>query len=101
MAWFFKRRSNSGAWRALTLLCSMSRVPLDADPADAKWRAIEAWGSRQAGSTPLLWLDKACIDQQRIDESLAALPVYLSGCNELLIVVGPTYTRRLWCMLPI
>ena len=43
--------------------------------------------------------DKACIDQQRIDESLAALPVYLSGCQDLLVVVGPTYTRRLWCVM--
>ena len=44
-------------------------------------------------------LDKACIDQQKIDESLAALPVYLSGCQDLLIIVGPTYTRRLWCVM--
>ena len=47
----------------------------------------------------MLWLDKACIDQLRIDESLAALPVYLSGCQDLLILVGPTYTRRLWCIM--
>ena len=25
--------------------------------------------------------------------------MYLSGCKELLIVVGPTYTRRLWCVM--
>ena len=31
-----------------------------------------------------------------IDESLAALPVYLSGCKELLVVAGATYTTRLW-----
>ena len=42
---------------------------------------------------------QACIDQQKIDESLAALPVYLSGCQDLLVVVGPTYTRRLWCVM--
>ena len=50
-------------------------------------------------ANPMLWLDKACIDQQKIDESLAALPVYLSGCRDLLILVGSTYTRRLWCVM--
>ena len=67
------------------------------DDAAAKWAALSGWASGQ--KEPVLWLDKACIDQQRIDESLAALPVYLSGCKELLIVVGPTYTRRLWCVM--
>ena len=67
------------------------------DDPSAKWTALSAWGNKNAGA--LLWLDKACIDQQKIDESLAALPVYLSGCKELLIVVGPTYTRRLWCVM--
>ena len=28
---------------------------------------------------------------------MAALPVYLSGCKEMLVLVGPTYCSRLWC----
>ena len=44
----------------------------------------------------MLWLDKACIDQQNISASLACLPVFLSGCKQLLIVPGPTYVHRLW-----
>ena len=36
-----------------------------------------------------------------IDESLAALPVYLSGCKTLLVVAGATYTTRLWCVMEI
>ena len=67
------------------------------DDAAAKWQALSTWSSSKAN--PILWLDKACIDQQKIDESLAALPVYLSGCQDLLIIVGPTYTRRLWCVM--
>ena len=27
------------------------------------------------------------------------LPVFLSGCNTLLILCGPTYLHRLWCVL--
>ena len=41
---------------------------------------------------------KACIDQQNIDQSLACLPVYLAGCQKLLVVAGPTYVQRLWCI---
>ena len=59
---------------------------------------LAEWADAQP-APPMLWLDKACIDQQRINESLAALPVYLSGCKELLVLVGPTYCGRLWCVI--
>ena len=39
---------------------------------------------------------QACIDQTSIDDSLACLPVFLAGCNQLLVLAGPTYTSRLW-----
>ena len=41
--------------------------------------------------------DKACIDQNSIEQSLACLPVFLAGCQTLLVVAGPTYCSRLWC----
>ena len=47
-----------------------------------------------SGST--LWLDKACIDQNNIDQALACLSVFLSGCRSLVVLAGPTYTSRLW-----
>ena len=68
------------------------------DAAEPKFRKLAAWAAARSAA-PLVWLDKACIDQQRIDESLAALPVYLSGCQSLLVVIGPTYTTRLWCVI--
>ena len=68
------------------------------DPSGPKWKQLSRWAEGRAPQ-PLLWLDKACIDQQRIDESLAALPVYLAGCKELLVLIGPTYTSRLWCVM--
>jgi hypothetical protein len=68
------------------------------DSASAKWQVLAEWADAQP-APPMLWLDKACIDQQRINESLAALPVYLSGCKELLVLVGPTYCGRLWCVI--
>lgn len=39
---------------------------------------------------------KACIDQQDIERSLRYLPVYLAGCQGLLVIAGPTYATRLW-----
>ena len=45
--------------------------------------------------------DKACIDQNNIEQSLACLPVFLAGCQTLLVVAGPTYCSRLWCVMEI
>ena len=70
------------------------------DSAADKWKALSSWAtSRKDAPSTLLWLDKACINQSDIDASLAALPVYLSGCKELLVLVGPTYCGRLWCVI--
>ena len=44
-------------------------------------------------------MDKACIDQTSIDANLAALPVFLSGCESLLVLAGATYPSRLWCIV--
>lgn len=46
-------------------------------------------------------LDKACINQKNIANDLLGLPVYLAGCNELLIIAGPSYTGRLWCIIEV
>ncbi len=35
-----------------------------------------------------------------INTDLAVLPIYLYGCNLLLMIVGHTYTSRLWCSGP-
>ena len=42
---------------------------------------------------------QACIDQSNIAASLPCLPIFLSGCKELLVVAGDTYTSRLWCVM--
>ena len=44
-------------------------------------------------------IDKACIDQEDIERSLSFLPVFLAGCQTLLVLAGPTYTSRLWCVV--
>lgn len=73
------------------------------DNGEAKWTRLCEWvGERQAaghGSDPLLWLDKACIDQSNIQASLAGLPIFLEACQQLLVLVGQSYTTRLWCVM--
>lgn len=41
-------------------------------------------------------LDKLCIDQSNIEDTLASLPVFLAGCQTLLVLAGETYLARLW-----
>jgi hypothetical protein len=72
------------------------------DSADAKWQAIQSWREEfklAHGREPTLWIDKFCINQENISDSLLCLPVFLSGCNRLLIVAGDTYLKRLWCII--
>ena len=44
---------------------------------------------------------KACINQSDIEMSLKVLPIYLALTQTLLIVAGPTYHKRLWCVIEI
>ena len=69
------------------------------DDAVSKYAALQDWGA--AKTSPTIWLDKACIDQSNIEANLQALPVFLSGCKELMIVAGQTYSSRLWCVMEI
>jgi len=67
-----------------------------------KWAALRQHATvfrQQTGRDPTIWLDKMCIDQDNIDAGLAMLPVYLAGCEKLLVVAGHTYTSRLWCVM--
>jgi len=44
-----------------------------------------------------MWLDKVCINQTDITSALACLPVFLAGCENILVLAGATYASRLWC----
>ncbi|CAE7468833.1 unnamed protein product [Symbiodinium natans] len=71
------------------------------DACGRKWEALQAWRRKfkaQHLREPRLWIDKYCIDQQNIDDSLMCLPVFLASCHTLLIIAGETYFDRLWCM---
>lgn len=68
-------------------------------PSPQQWRVLNRWATEfeeREGRKPKVWLDKACINQQKISESLAGLPIYLSGCQEMVVLMGETYLSRLW-----
>jgi len=73
------------------------------DDAQAKFDALQEWRrdfkARHADREPTLWIDILAIDQCNIKESLACLPLYLAGCQTLLLLAGPSYLTRLWCVI--
>ena len=73
------------------------------DPA-AKWQVLSEWAdgfAKEAGRPPILWFDKACLNQDDIEAQLASLPIFLAGSRSLLCLVGPTYTQRVWCVMEV
>lgn len=72
------------------------------DPAASKFEELRRWSENfraAMGREPRLWIDKYCIDQANIEADLRCLPIYLAGCERLLICWGPTYIERLWCVV--
>ena len=75
------------------------------DDPEWKWAALQQWRNEfkrtHLGREPKMWIDKYCIDQNNIVDSLLCLPVYLSGCNKFVALCGETYLSRLWCIIEI
>ena len=75
------------------------------DKADPKFGELSKWASQymnKHGEAPTIWLDKGCILQSSADdikENLLCLPIYLAFCRQLLVLAGPSYSSRLWCVL--
>jgi hypothetical protein len=80
------------------------------DSHELKWQALARWASsfeKKHKHTPNYWIDKLSIDQVRMADVeyrvqvLSCLPVFLSGCKSLVILAGPTYINRLWCVIEV
>eukprot|EP00927_Polykrikos_kofoidii_P076432 TRINITY_DN73537_c0_g1_i1.p1 TRINITY_DN73537_c0_g1~~TRINITY_DN73537_c0_g1_i1.p1 ORF type:complete len:643 (+),score=43.34 TRINITY_DN73537_c0_g1_i1:239-1930(+) len=70
------------------------------DDAILKWGALRSWCEdflQSEGRYPRLWLDKVCVDQKNISSDLRCLPIFIAGCNALLVTSGLSYPFRLWC----
>lgn len=72
------------------------------DNVDLKWAALQEWRTEfvaENGREPRIWFDKCCINQTDIVEDLRGLPIFVSGCTKMLVMCGPTYLNRLWCLV--
>ena len=72
------------------------------DPPGPKWTQLDAHRhkfQKSAHRMPTYWFDKCCIDQDNITDGLRVLIVNVQACKKVLVVCGPTYSKRLWCML--
>merc|ERR1712232_1036707 len=71
------------------------------DDPNAKWQAlVRIVGRFKAvyNRDPTFWLDKACIDQANIRDGLKVLPINIMSARRVLVLWGPTYPKRLWCI---
>ena len=71
------------------------------DSPDEKFKHVEAIiaNFRKAKDRfPTMWFDKHCFDQDNLTESLKVLAIYLLSCEKILILCGPGYALRLWCV---
>ena len=67
-----------------------------------QWHSVMQWMSTfeaSMGHPPTFWIDSLCLNQQHIDQSLAALPLYLAGCQQLVVLYGLSFPSRLWCIM--
>lgn len=65
-----------------------------------KWKELKKFVKafiKKHRREPTFWLDKACIDQDNIQDGLKVLPVNVMACQKMLVLCGPTYSSRLWC----
>ena len=81
--------AHTGASHTLVVLHARCR----SDDGGLKHDKLNEWAQEIGGNgDKLVWLDKSCIDQLNIDANLRSLPIFLSGCQQLLMLVGPTCT---------
>jgi len=72
------------------------------DDPHAKWDALQVWCAyfrRKHNREPVLWVDKFCIDAEKMTDSLGSLPVFLAGCNGLLVLESRSLFTRMWCVV--
>jgi hypothetical protein len=67
-----------------------------------KWIALQEWREEFKSThnrEPWVWFDVCCLDQLNIDECLMCLPVHLAASRQILVLAGPKYSGRMWCIV--
>ena len=74
------------------------------DDEACKWERMRAWArsfSSEYQRVPTVWYDRVCIQEATAAENVAALPLMVLGCKQLVVLAGPTYSSRLWAMIEV
>lgn len=53
---------------------------------------------KQNGTYPTFWLDRCCLDEKNLEDSLKMLPVNIMKCKKMVILYGENYLKRIWCI---
>jgi hypothetical protein len=75
------------------------------DDAEIKCQVLKAFSLRFKASNnrePTYWFDKVCIDQEKVNNpdyyALLVLPINIGACRKVLVLLGESYIRRIWCL---
>lgn len=60
-------------------------------------RCMEAF-IRDKGRIPTVWIDKFCLRQMNAHQGLKMLCKCITACDKMLVLCGPTFPHRMWCV---
>lgn len=63
-----------------------------------KYKALARWANASE-RPPKLWIDRICLGQRELAQTLPLLPLFIIGSNHFLMITGPAYSSRLWTIL--
>lgn len=70
------------------------------DSPSERWDALTEWCTafrRRTGRDAMVWLDVVCLDSATAT-AITCLPVYIMASTSLLMLQGPNFLQRLWCI---
>ena len=73
----------------------------NAEVKEEKKKVLEQFGQeffQKHKRMPTVWLDKYCINQKDSGNDISVLPIYISCCTKILVLLTPSYMKRLWCI---
>jgi len=101
----FSSSAPSEYWRSMCVPAELDSIDVFVshswhDDPVAKWSALQEWRAEfveRNRREPLVWIDRCCILDPVQD--LPSLPIFLAGCRKMVILAGPTFHNRLWCIV--
>jgi len=75
------------------------------DDEDAQWHAMAQWArefAERRKRSPSVWYEPVCVQEGLGDaERVALCPLMVMGCQQLVVLAGPTYASRLLALVEV